>query len=376
MFEKVDDFLKNKELKLKSIFEEAIANYKDAEQFSMISHNAKYTATPTQLTAINMPLSQTHKNSNYICSGSVKTNRVDFKFNNQKYLKMAHFLNLIVKEKPMLSLIAEGDSDVKQYFKENEADFEKAQNFVLNVISEKIPKKTSAHLKQVFFNFEKDGKDDYVLITMLTPLGINDKFNTIVKTLSENERIFDLGIITAGGANPQNIGFLAAQGVNSGRFELLSSVPPQLTHNDAYKLKKNFFNFLYSNECKDTLNKLYKQIVREQQNAERKRYINYHAMNLIEQFYVAAQSVLCFKKEELQEYYQKDLLNFIFSLCDDDGDSVYDEDVIIQDFLIAIKKALDKNTHVRFIDEQNYTSSSMTDEQLHELVRAIEKNLF
>ena len=222
-------------------------------QLSMVSHPGKFSHPSAKTSSV--IASCKHKNDGFVRTGNTES-ELDV-FGNAAALDVYKFLSLSMQNgKTVLENLEDNTPEVKKQFSLKTTSFDEIHSGLLAIKKESVTSyQTSAKVKQVYFPV----KDDYHLLSILTPSGLMFKFKERINTIRFSDQakqardakrkneineqgfteIYNLSVIGFGGTKPQNISILNSQ--NFGQSYLLECLPPTLKKRTISLPKKSFF---------------------------------------------------------------------------------------------------------------------------------------
>ena len=239
-----------------------------ATWLSIVSHPGKFShpsAKTTSIIAVNQ-----RKNDGYL-----RTGNVDYEldvFGNAAAMDVYKFLCLRMDDgQTVLHHLEQDTPAIRQFLTIPNESYDNLRSGFLSVKQSESGNKTDSLVKQVYLPV----KDDYHLLSVLTPSGLLNqvksridslRFSESTKEAKETRRknehhpdgyddLFDLAVTAYGGTQPQNISVLNSQ--NAGRAYLLMSTPPMLQRRDIRLPRTNFFkNTLSAKKLQDSFQTL------------------------------------------------------------------------------------------------------------------------
>jgi len=252
---------------------------KRAKQLFLVSHPSKFSHPSAKTSAI---IADCQRSSDgFLRSGNAEAN-LDV-FGNAAALDVYKFLSLVMENgNTVLDNLEANTETIQQQFTLAEPPFEVLRAGLLAIKESTSATQTSEKVKQVYFPV----KDDYHLLSILTPSGLMFKLKERITAIRFSEQakqarvakrnegfdeqgfaeLYDLSVIGFGGTKPQNISILNSQ--NYGQAYLLQSLPPPLQKRGLQPPRKNFFsNSLNPWLYKDSFQTFHKLVIMDYSNA-------------------------------------------------------------------------------------------------------------
>jgi CRISPR-associated protein Csy1 len=237
-------------------------------QLSMVSHPSKFSHPSAKTSSI--IADATKRADGFLRTGNSEVN-LDV-LGNAAALDVYKFLSLELDDgRTLIEHLEQGSETAKQRLAITTATFEEIQKGLLTIKQGDDTAVTSGKVKQVYFPC--DG--DYHLLSILTPSGLMFELRNRIRDMLFSEQVkearelkksngfsnngfdelFNLTMVSYGGAKPQNISVLNYQ--HGGKAYLLPCLPPLLQKGSVRLPRYNFFtNTLWVGRYKDSFNAL------------------------------------------------------------------------------------------------------------------------